>query len=284
MYSSDKKIMPPLRLWLLLVVVMIFAALLLKRITDINKEKDFAYRTSYLLKQLSNAKEKTVILFLGTSLTKCDLDSSIKIESAIKNESGKDVAIIKIWREGTSIKTITEAMPALQNIHPPLLIVEANMLCYKIKGEGFATEIPATLNKLLRFKKHLPYAPEEKPTHRFTEDIIGKNRTGIVDTSELKSFRELAEKLQANGTRIILINYPYEKKEEYKKWSSADTTLFKRNFKYIQQKVNFKYFDPKKNWDSSYYSDGGHMNYKGCLSFTKWICTTLSAELKNYGN
>lgn len=281
MYSSDRKVMPPLWLWCLLFSFTALITFVVKEISDLRLAKEFSFISSYIEAHNKSAKDKHQIVFIGTSLTRNGLESSSVIENELRKNANIEVDVVKIWRPATSMEKIVEQVPELNRIHPALLIVEANMFCYTRERKSFFAEMPVTINDLLHNKTLKPYDPEEKPDETAVRQfVIGQKRTGVVDTSSIRSFRELAERMQANGTKIILLNYPYDAEQEMKKWRSSDTSLFNRNLKYISQKINFEYFNPRKNWDSSYYLDGAHMNQKGCAAFTKWLCDTLSVELK----
>ncbi len=276
--NIEKKIMPPLSIWLIFSVIALIALVTLIKLRSVKNENDFIQRTSYLEDKIKTAEHGPLIIILGTSLTRCAFDSSSKMENFIRNNTGKKIAIAKIWRDGTNLETIIKSMPGLKKIHPDLLIVEANMFCYSAE-QKLIDNIPSLLYNITTQKIYNPYLAEKKPQKPQDYGQI-KTRTGVVDTSQLRLFKQLASQLERQGTRVILVNIPLEASEEIRKWNSSDTVYFKRNFNYIQKEVLFTYLDPKLYWDMSYYYNRGHLNMKGCNAFTKWFCKQLSKEVK----
>ncbi len=245
----------------------------------IKKENDFTQRSYYLQHTIKAAGIKPVVLILGTSLTRCAYDSSSKIEKFVQDSTGKRLVIAKIWSNGTNLETIINHMPVLMEVHPAILVVEANMFCYAAEDKQLIDEIPSLLYSLTAERIYKPYLPEEKPKKPQDNGEI-KNRNGIIDTAQLYSFRILASALEKKGTKIILVNIPIEASEEIKKWNSPDTRYFNRNINYIKKDISVTYFNPKQYWDMSYYYNRGHLNLKGCKAFTQWFCEELSEQVK----
>ena len=278
MDNSAKKLAPPLWIWLIFSLVALISVTILFRLLAIKNENDFAKKTYYLQNKIKTAgRENPIVIILGSSLTRCAYDSSSIMENFIEGRTGKKPVIAKIWRSATNLETIIDHMPVLKDTHPDILVVEANMFCYSAE-HSLINEIPSLLYNVMDQEISKFYLPEAKPQKRQDTGQI-KTRRGIIDTSQLQSFKQLALILKKQGTRIVLVNIPVEASEEAKKWNSADTINFKQNFDYIQQQVPFTYFDPKQFWDMSYYYNRGHLNMKGCKAFTQWFCNKLSHQV-----
>ena len=277
MDNSEQKAMPPLWVWVLLSITALTTIVILFRLLEIKNENDFSKKTYYLQNKIKTAGENPVIVILGSSLTRCAYDSSSTMENFIQASTGRKPVIAKIWRSATNLETIIDHMPVLNDIHPDILVVEANMFCYSAE-QSLINEIPSLFYNVADQENSKSYLAEEKPKKRFDTGQI-KTRRGIIDTSQLRSFRQLAMFLKAQGTRIILVNIPVEVSEEVKKWNSAEAVNFKRNFNYIQKEIPFIYWDPKLSWDMSYYFNKGHLNMKGCRAFTQWFCEKLSQQV-----
>ena len=182
------------------------------------------------------------------------------MENFIEARTGKKPVIAKIWRSATNLETIIDHMPVLKDIHPDILVVEANMFCYSAE-HSLVNEIPSLLSDVADQEISKSYLAEEKPRKRQDTGQI-KTRRGVIDTSQLQSFKQLALLLKKQGTRIVLVNIPVEASEEANKWNSADTVNFKQNFNYIRQQVPFTYLDPGQFWDMSYYFNRGTFKYE----------------------
>jgi hypothetical protein len=220
---------------------------------------------------------------MGTSLTQCALDSSELLEASVKKITGCDPLILKIWKKAGSLETLMGAVSGLKQFHPDLLLVEANMLCYTPKEIPLDSRLLTAFHHLAKLRLNNVYMPEEKPTVGFQDvNLAVENfRAGIVDTTQLISFRNFAVQEQRSGTKILLVNIPLEGSEEFKKWKSADTALFNSNLNFIRKKLAFKYLESNMHLDRSYYLDKGHMNEKGFKTFSNWLCNELSRELMN---
>ncbi|MEP7251910.1 MAG: hypothetical protein ABI683_06000 [Ginsengibacter sp.] len=279
MDNNEGKATPPLLIWVIFSIIALIVITGLFYLRTIKKENDFTQRSYYLQHTIKAAGIKPVVLILGTSLTRCAYDSSSKIEKFIQDSTGKRPVIAKVWSNGTNLETIINHMPVLMEIHPDILVVEANMFCYAAEDQHLVNEIPSLLYSLTAERIYKPYLPEEKPKKPQDNGEI-KNRNGIIDTSQLYSFKLLASSLEKQGTKIILVNIPVEASEEIKKWSSSDTLYFNRNMNYVKKEISFTYCDPKQYWDMSYYYNRGHLNLKGCKAFTQWFCEQLSEQVK----
>ena len=265
MYNSDNKIMPPLRVWLLLLLVVSVLAVLVYLFEEQEQGRDNFAKTSYIQNKIKTSTGRPLILVIGTSLTQCALDSSSILEASVKNIITGNPVILKIWKKGGNLVTMSEVVNQLKQFHPDLLLVEANMLFYSPQVASFSNKLLDAFHQLVRLRLNKVYFPEEKPIAGFQDmDKPAKNfRNGVVDTSQLISFRNLAVKLQQNGTKILMVNIPLEESEEAKKWNSPDTSIFNANLNFIRRKVAFKYLNINKYLDKSYYLDKGHMNQKG---------------------
>jgi hypothetical protein len=270
MHNNTSEVKPPIWIWRVLLVLVF---LLTTWVFHLEEDKTWMFKpiNNYLQKKNSESGNKQVILFLGTSLTRCSIDSSHIIENNLEDKLGFKPVVIKIWKNGTKLSTIIEGIPQLNMIHPILIIVEANAINEAPYKKNRIEELSNTLHKFVIPQK---YDPEFK-THVSQKNEALIERFPVLDTSELISFRNWAEKLQNSGSKIILVNFPFEMSEEYKKWHHTDTSLYNRNFEFIRKRITFKYLDPKTKWDASYYFDNVHMNEKGCKTFSKWLCNSL---------
>jgi hypothetical protein len=133
---------------------------------------------------------------------------------------------------------------------------------------------------LLRDKK-INYAPDSMPVFGpiARADIAGY-RNGMIDTNELRSFRELAGYWQSKGTQFLIINFPIEKSEEIKKWNRPDTLGFSNNLQFLKKMISFTYADGHLKLDQSDFYDYAHMNKKGNRIFSSFFCRTLCFQLE----
>lgn len=273
--------MPPLWIWALVLTAAFSITFVLYKLTVKEKEKDFAAKMVYAQQAADQAGMRPVILIIGSSLTQCGLDSTKIMEDYIEKVCSIRPVIIKIWRKGTSLSSIVEAMPGLKKINPSLLVVEANMLCYAPIERTFSgNNISEVLTGLTNSgKMGEKYAADAKSNYKNEELRFLKYRNGVVDTPDLVSFRQFGFQLHSKGTRIILANFPLEASQEIIKWHSTDADLFQRNFRYVRKLFPYKYINPDMGLDASFYFDGAHMNKKGSKAYSKWLCNEIAREL-----
>ena len=273
--------MPPLWLWSGLGIVTAILFVLAYRFGVVVRENDFGSQMEYVQKRVRSSAGKPVVMILGTSLTQAGLDKTDAMEESIRQNSGKDVVIIKLWKRATNLKTMAEQLRDLEKIHPNLLIVEANMFCYAAK--------PMPVNETLKMIRsivkldplHLPYEPDLRPDSGYHfNGGLNDLRDPIKDTAQIASFRQLVKKLHDKGTSVLLVNFPVEDKEERKKWNSTDTLFFNQNYTYLKAQVPIQFYRPDFYLDSSYFLDHAHLNYRGCTRFSKWMCALIANQKK----
>jgi hypothetical protein len=280
MYRKPSEAMPPLWLWAVLGMVTVIAFVLVYRFGVVVRENDFQSQMNYAQRRIRSFAGKPVVLILGTSLTQAGLDKTRAMEESVEQLSGKDVVLIKLWKRATRLKTMAEQLHDLEKIHPTLLIVEANMFCYAPRP----TRVNETLQMIRSIMKLDPLRQSFEPDLREDSTYhykggLNEYRDLIADTAQIASFRQLVKKLHDKGTSVLLVNFPIEDKEEHKKWNSADTLFFNRNYNFLKAQVPFQFYRPDFYLDSSYFLDHAHMNYKGCTKFSKWMCALIAKEL-----
>jgi hypothetical protein len=280
MYRKPSEAMPPLWLWAALGIATVTVFVMVYRFGVVKRANDFRSRVAYVQTRMRSAGEKPVVLILGTSLTQSDLDKTRTMEESVEQLLGKEVVIIKLWKRATHLKTMAEQLHDLEKIHPALLIVEANMFCYSPRPM-FINESLQMIRGIMRLDSlHEPYEPDLRQDSGYRyKGGLNELRDPIEDTAQITSFRQLAKKIHENGTSVLLVNFPIEDKEERKKWNSADTLFFNRNYSYLKAQVPFQFYRPDFYLDSSYFVDHAHMNYKGCTRFSNWMCALIAKEL-----
>jgi hypothetical protein len=149
MDNREKKATPQLWIWLIFSIVALVIVIILFRLLAIKNENDFTKKTSYLQNKIKTAgRENPIVIILGSSLTRCAYDSSSTMENFIETRTGKKPVIAKIWRSATNLETIIDHMPVLKDIHPDILVVEANMFCYSAE-HSLINEIPSLLYNVM---------------------------------------------------------------------------------------------------------------------------------------
>jgi len=283
MDKQAKKKFPPLKIWVMLGVVLILILISLYFLERSSRKNEYSSRESYLKRQFASARGKRIILVLGSSLVQCGLDSSKQLEACIQERCGQSVSVLKVWKVASTISSLTDNMKLLEELKPDWVVVEANMLFYRPIQEPLLVACLRTFRGMISFKpldKH--YAPDEKPvSNRIENAHVDAGRDGMIDTSDLSTFRNLAAKWQAKGTRILLINFPIEASEELKKWKGADTSKFNLNLNYLRQQVFAVYYNPQLKLDTSYFYDFTHMNQKGSAIFSQFFCKELAHQLSS---
>jgi len=271
--------MPPLWLWFVLGIATVLAFAIVYRLAVVKRENDFRSQMAYVQTRMHSSGNTPVVLVLGSSLTQAGLDKTCAMEENVRQLSGKDVTIIKIWKRATSLETMAEQMHDLEKLHPRLLIVEANMFCYASEA-GLINQTLQMIRQLAKFDPlYQSYQPDLKPGGGQYRKGGLNDRGKVVDTTQINLFRQFVKKIQEKGTEVLLINFPIEEREERKKWQSADTLLFNRNYNYLKAQVPFQFYRPDFYLDSSYFLDQGHMNGKGCTKFSQWMCGLIANHI-----
>ncbi len=273
---------PPLAVWILLIpaVAVLFAWIYFtERSVQVYERTS---RESFVRNGFQAAHNKPVVLIFGTSLVESGLSHSDSLATCIETATGRSTKVIKYWQESAVLSSMIEEMPVLQQVQPSLVIIEANMLFYRGAEVPILTRYGETFRNMLAFKKLLnPYQPDLRPVFQQALSFpIWDMRSGMVDSSELATFRNLAERWQSGGTRFLLVNFPIEKGLESKKWESPDTAAFNRNIDYLERKIPLVYADPHLKLDSTYFFDKAHLNDKGSAIFCEFFCRTIVDQLK----
>ncbi len=280
MYRKPSEALPPLWLWAVLGIVTVIVFAMVYRFGVVKRENDFQSHMAYVQTRVRSSGEKPVVLILGSSLTQAGLDRTATMEEHIRQLTGKDVVIIKVWKKATRLANIAEQMPELEKLRPNLLIVEANMFCYAPRTK-FINQTLQMMRSLMKFDPvHETYLPDLRPDSGYRyKGGLNDFRDMIVDTAQIGSFRQLVKNMHEGGTSVLLVNFPIEEREELKKWKTADTLLFNRNYNYLKSQVPFQFYRPDLHLDSSYFLDMAHMNYKGCTTFSRWMCDLIAKEI-----
>jgi hypothetical protein len=223
-----------------------------------------------------------VVLIIGTSLVESGLDVSDSISSCVRQATGRNIRVIKIWKDASRPSAIIGNLPALQEIKPDLVVVQANILFYLPADEAILSRYAQTFRDMLAFKnRHIPYMPDFRPIFR-TQGIssVDKMRNGLADTTDLNSFRRLAMDWRSKGSRFLFINFPIEATLEQKKWNSPDTAIFYRNLNHLKEKIPLVYTGDHLKLDSSCFFDYAHLNKKGRTIFSAFFCHTLADQIR----
>ncbi|GAC1389022.1 MAG: hypothetical protein NVSMB45_18900 [Ginsengibacter sp.] len=281
MYNSDNKIMPPLRIWVLLLSILTVLTIVVYLFERKESSQEKNAMVSYIQQRLAANFKKPVILIIGTSLTECAIDSAANVESELQSLTRVKPVLLKIWKKAGNPQALTDIVSSVKEFHPDVLLIEANMLSYTPKPIPLDARLLNTFHHIIKIKLGNVYTPEEKPVKGFQDmnEPLANLRDALVDTLQLMSFRTYVFHLQQSGTKILLINIPLEKIEEYNKWNNPNSYKLYLNFEFMRRKVAFKYLDNKMYLDTSYFLDKGHMNKKGCKKFSSWLCNELSESL-----
>ena len=272
--------MPPLWIWVLLLLIACLASVYVYEYGKTSITREYLSREKYIQNGFDTARGRPVVLLIGTSLFESGLDSSGKIAACLA-EQGKNVVLLKLWKRAVKLSAFVLNMPVLKTVHPALVVVEANMLFYRPFDTirfGYYADV---FRHLITLRGKKPgYMPDEKSGSGFTDIPVGYLRAGLIDTLDLQSFRLLAESWQKSGTRFLFINMPIEASEEGKKWNSPDTANFMRNICYLKQKLNFNFYRPGIQMNSGCFYDHAHMNKKGVSIFSPVICKEIAKEIE----
>ena len=282
MDRSEQKIFPPLWIWMLLFFCSLFFAGFLVHVHSAQTQYEFDSRASYLIRGFASAKRKPVVLVIGTSLVEFGLDSSKKIEECIREYAGRSIVLLKVFKSGARLSEIMSHMKSLRQVHPDFVVVEANMLFYRPSQEFLLSKWTYLLHQWIEGATlYHPYIPDSSPSMKTTGKLIDENRNGLIDTSDISSFRDLAASWQSKGTRFLFLNFPIEKSKEFKKWNGPDTSSFSTNMRFLKEKINLDYVNAGLELDSSFFYDERHMNPKGRNIFFSSFCKALAIQLKS---
>ena len=282
MQNNEGRAMPPLRIWILLGIVCVVITGALYKVAQVKTERDFKGRMAFVNQRLREAGDRPVILMLGTSLTRSGVDSASKLEAGIERATGTRPVVIKLWRSATPVSTLIEAMPELHFLTPSLLVVEANMLVAEPAGRNWMVGMEQALTDITRFRiTTKKYTPDEKGSDELKNRFeLYRYSNGLADTTDFKSFRDFAMRMQSRGSRILLVDFPLEPTDRLQGWNRANAEGIARNLAFIQKAVPAQFQAPQLGWDSSYFYDGAHLNKKGAAVFSNWLVQTIANELK----
>jgi hypothetical protein len=275
------KVMAPLRIWIFLLITIITTGIIAFFRERSERLSMLAYRNVYLEKGFREANGKPVVLIIGSSLVESGIFSSDSIEKNIHQFCNHDVKVLKLWKRSATISEVINGLPILCDVHPNLVVIEANLFFYRPLHVNLRTLYRQTYNDmiLLRHKK-IYYAPDSIPVFdSITRDEVAEFRHGMIDTNELRSFRELAGYWQSKGTQFLLINFPIEELEETKKWNGPDTLGYRNNLQFLKKKISFTYVDGHLILAQSNFYDYVHLNKKGNSIFSSFFCRAICIQL-----
>ncbi|HEX4852392.1 MAG TPA: hypothetical protein VFV08_16360, partial [Puia sp.] len=193
MDNASQKIYPPLRIWIFLFVAILLITAVLFHFDHLQNQHEFDVRSTYVQQGFANAKGRPVILVIGTSLLECGLDSSRKIEECVGEMSGKSIVLLKVFKRAGTLSAIADNMRSLDQLQPDWVVVEANMLFYRSIQEPILSKYLDVYRSLLKSDSiYQPYFPDRRPLVRRTDKTVDELRKGLIDTSEISSFRDLA--------------------------------------------------------------------------------------------
>jgi hypothetical protein len=275
------KVMAPLRIWIFLLITIFAIGIIVFFRERSRRLSMLACRTAYLEKGFREAGGKPVVLIIGSSLVECGVSPSDSMEKNIHLVCNQDVKILKLWKQGATISEIIDGLPILRNVHPNLVVIEANLFFYRTVHLNLWTPYVRTFNDMILSRQgKIYYAPDTMSVYNpITRADVGKVRDGMIDTNELRSFRELAGYWQPKGTQFLMVNFPLEKLEEIKKWNGPDTLGFRNNLQFLKKKIAFTYVDGHLVLEQADYYDYAHMNKKGNSIFSAFLCRTLCIQL-----
>ncbi len=279
--------MAPLRIWIFLLIPIIAVGTIAFFRERSARLSMLDCRNEYLEKGFRQAGGKPVVLIIGSSLLEYDIFPSDSIEKNIHQFCNHDVKVLKLWKPGATSSEIIDGLSILRNVHPNLVVVEANLFFYGPPRLNPWTPYVQTYNDMILLKrKKIYYAPDSIPVLSpvpgqipITRDDVPGLRNGMIDTNELMSFRELAAYWQSKGTQFLMVNFPIEEMEEIKKWNGPDTLGFRNNLQFLKKKISFNYVDGHLILAQSDFYDFGHMNKKGNSIFSSFFCKALCIQL-----
>jgi hypothetical protein len=280
MKNMDKKaikIMPPLRIWAFLLIALVAIGIIVFFGERKRRLSMLASRNAYLEKGFQQGDGRPVVLIIGSSLVECDLSPSDSIEKNIRQSCNYNVKVVKLWKRSATIAEIINGLPILRNVHPNLVVIEANLFFYRPFHASRRTLYMQTYNDMISWNYgKMNYAPDSVGVFGpITRAGIEGYRYGLIDTNDLRSFGELAGYWQSKGTQFLLVNFPIEELEEIKKWNSPDTLSFRKNLQFLKKKISFTYVDGHLILGQSDFYDYLHMNKKGISIFSSFFCRAL---------
>ncbi len=273
---------PPIRVWVFLLIAAGCLSVWIYFTEKSNRLIENNNKETYISNRFGSAHGRPVILVIGTSLVEAGLCSCDSISHCLQETSGQNICVIKFWKPAATLSSIKNDLPLLQQVKPSLVVIEANMLFYRGVDEPFLSRYMQTFRDMLAFKNfRRPYNPDIlhvfPPMGNLSIDDI---RAGLMDTTDLASFRDLAASWQSKGTRFLLVNFPIEAALEKRKWNSPDTLSFYRNLNFLKQKISLEYEGDHHNLNSSYFFDDAHLNAKGNNFFSAFFCRSVASQIK----
>jgi hypothetical protein len=275
------KVMAPLRIWIFLLIAIIAVGVIIFFRERSWRLSMLRCRNEYLEKSFQQAGGKPVVLVIGSSLTECGIFATDSIEKNICQFCNQDVKILKLLKRSATISEIINGLPKLRNVYPNLVVIEANLFFYKPFRIDLRTLYGQTYNDMVSLRhKKIYYAPDSMPVFNpIKRAEVAGFRNGLIDSNELRAFRELAGYWQSKGTQFLLVNFPIEELEEVKKWNGPDTLGFRDNLQFLRKKISFTYVDGHFKLDQSDFYDFVHMNKKGSSIFSSFFCRVLCSQL-----
>ncbi len=278
--SSDNQ--PPLWIWGGLLVFLAGITCLLYLKQQQAEQKSSSSLESYVKKGIAPEQEKQLILVFGTSQIGWGLDSCNLLEKCIDTANPGSVRVLKIWKHSESLSAFNKIKPVLEKLRPSIIIIEGNMFFYRFPHD---TQLSKYLQVFRNFfsgmRTDVNYDPDKTffLRSRTLQEVEG-GRAGLVDTTDLESFRTIASGWQKDGCKILVMNFPIESSLEENKWHSRDTIAFYRNVRYFRRACSFEYVDPGFRLGAAYFIDHAHMNRLGRQEQTAFFCRTVAAQLK----
>jgi hypothetical protein len=281
MLNPDTQTAPPLKIWVWICITCLGIGVILffrERYTRAWLDNS---RRNYLEQGFQKSGSKPVVLILGTSLLESGVFSCDSIASNLAINGNIRPVVLKYWKRGAAMSSLVNQLIGLKNVQPALVVLEANMLFYRPPEMTVRARYMQTFLDLVSFKNaRMQYAPDAVPVFTpITRAAMGEFRSGMVDSNEIRSFRNLAVQWQSKGTRILLINFPIEEQEEKKKWLRADTAAFNRNLRFLKEKISFTYQDDHLQLDETNFYDFAHLNLKGNKIFSICFCRSICVQL-----
>jgi hypothetical protein len=282
MYKPAIQVMPPLRIWVFIFIVTLGIGTLLFFHERSNFLSLYASRKTYIEKGFQQAIGKPVVLIIGTSLLESDIFPCDSIEANLNQFCHRNMKVLKLWKRGDDLSGIINQMPILLEVHPNLVVIEANLFFYRPLNVPVLSRYVQTYRDMILFKDlNIRYAPDSMPVFGTMKNVsLEKFRDGMTDTSDLRSFRELAVLWQSKGTKFLFINFPVEESEEFKKWNCADTLGYMRNLQFLKEKIFFSNADDHLRLNQSNFYDNAHMNPKGNSIFSSFFCRSVCLQLE----
>lgn len=270
--------MPPLWIWTLLAVISLGGVALLYRMATDIRENEYRVRAEYLRQPVDTEEGRPYILFLGSSLTQCGIDSVSFIEEELRRYLGRKTVVRKLWRRATSLETLSSICLESGAPPPDLLVVEANMLFYSANPPTPAYELSSALRQLRKKNRRgSRYDPDNRPAFKSYDPApLDDFRGSPADINQLTSFVQLVQTLEKKRTKIVLLNFPLEKTTDSIKWASNQTANYKRNVRLLQNSASVGILHLDVKMDSTYFIDRGHMNPAGARRFSRLLCAELA--------